>query len=228
LGCDWSVRDLVELLLQFSENRRWFMVGFYKTEQQDCSKGWRMNRLIMLLLSMTLSGAALAQPVQHSVAIVNSVQANSAIAYSGTMTVAVDATDIARRIFRVEQTIPVAKPGRMTLLFPKWLPGTHGQSGQLEKLAGLTIQANGQTLTWTRDALDMYAFHVVVPAGASQINASFQFLSALNSEQGRVVVTREMMNIQWPSVSLYPAGYRVDRIPVSASVKYLQSHQATV
>lgn len=179
-----------------------------------------MKQLIVFLLTTTLSGPALAQSVPQAAPVIDTVQVTSDIAYPGTMTVAVDATDITRRIFRVEQAIPVANPGRMTLLFPKWLPGTHSPSGQVEKLAGLTIKANGQTLMWKRDALDMHAFHVDVPAGASQLDASFQFLSALDGDQGRVVVTREMMNIQWVSMSLYPAGYQVNRIPVSASVKY--------
>jgi predicted metalloprotease with PDZ domain len=196
------------------------MMGLYKMKRQYYSKGQRMNRVIVLVLQMTLSGAALAQQMPQSAPFLDPVKVTSDIAYPGTITVAVDATDIVRRIFRVEQTIPVAKPGRMTLLFPKWLPGTHAPSGQLEKLAGLTIKASGQTLMWKRDVLDMYAFHLDVPSGANQIDVSFQFLSSLGGDQGRVVVTREMMNIQWTSVSLYPAGYHVNRIPASVTVKY--------
>jgi predicted metalloprotease with PDZ domain len=136
------------------------------------------------------------------------------------MTLNVDATDITRRIFRVQQTISVAKSGPMTLLFPKWLPGTHAPSGDVSNLAGLTFKANGQTLSWRRDPIDMHAFHLDVPAGAKQLEIAFQFLSSLGEKYGRVIVTREMMNVQWGMLSLYPAGYRVDRIPVQKSITY--------
>ena len=42
--------------------------------------------------------------------------------YPGTIRLSVDATDIAHRIMRVHEEIPVA-PGPLTLLFPQWLPG---------------------------------------------------------------------------------------------------------
>ena len=140
--------------------------------------------------------------------------------YPGTMTLEVDATDTARAIFRVKQTIPVEKAGPLVLLFPKWLPGNHAPRGQIEKLAGLTVRASGKTLTWRRDPYDVYAFHVDVPSGAKAVEASFQFLSATEADQGRIVVTDAMANIQWQSVSLYPAGYATRTIPVTARVTY--------
>ena len=66
--------------------------------------------------------------------------------YPGTLLLDVDATDTERGIFRVKQTIPVAKSGPMALLYPKWLPGAHSPRGEIEKLAGLVIRANGKIL----------------------------------------------------------------------------------
>jgi hypothetical protein len=54
--------------------------------------------------------------------------------YPGTLILDVDATDTERGIFRVKQTIPVAKSGPMALLYPKWLPGAHSPRGEIEKL----------------------------------------------------------------------------------------------
>ncbi len=139
-------------------------------------------------------------------------------AYPGTMTLSVDATDIDRRIFRVKQTIPVASAGPKVLLFPEWLPGNHAPRGQIEKLSGLTIKAGGRTLPWRRDPTDVYAFHIDVPQGARGIDAEFQFLSATEADQGRIVITDAMMNLQWQSVSLYPAGWKTSRIPVRATL----------
>ncbi len=148
------------------------------------------------------------------------------IAFPGTMTLDVDATDTDQGIFRVRQTLPVPHSGPMVLLFPKWLPGTHAPRGQIEKLAGLVVKANGKTLEWKRDAEDVYAFHISVPEGTKQLDLSFQFLSATEPDQGRVVVTPDIINLQWQDVSLYPAGWYTRRIPVSASVTWPTGWQA--
>ncbi|WP_031309693.1 M61 family metallopeptidase [Sphingobium sp. C100] len=144
----------------------------------------------------------------------------------GAIKLEVDATDTVQRIYRVKETIPVAQAGPMTLLMPQWLPGNHAARGQIEKLAGLTFTANGQPVKWVRDPLDVYAFQIDVPQGATEIVASFQFLSATQPNQGRVVITPKMMNIQWEQVSLYPAGYYIRQIPVQATVTYPAGWQA--
>ena len=139
--------------------------------------------------------------------------------FSGTLKVSVDATDIARRIFRVRETVP-AQPGPLTLLYPQWLPGNHSPSGPIDKMAGLKVSANGKELKWTRDPLNVYAFHVDVPQGASSVEVEFQYLSPQDARQGRVVMTPEMLNLQWNTVTLYPAGYYASRIQAEASVKF--------
>lgn len=158
--------------------------------------------------------------------IADSIPAARDIPYPGTMRLMVDATDTTQNIFRVKQTIPVASSGPTTLLYPKWLPGNHAPRGQIEKLVGLKISANGRTVSWARDPLDIYAFHLEVPQGARELVAEFQFVSATEEDQGRVVVTPVMMNLQWQSVSLYPAGYYVRNIPVQASVSWPAGWQA--
>jgi predicted metalloprotease with PDZ domain len=59
-----------------------------------------------------------------------------------------------------------------------------------------------------------------VPEGASEIVASFVFTSPLQSSEGRIVMTREMMNLQFDAMSLYPAGHYVRQIPVRPSVTF--------
>jgi predicted metalloprotease with PDZ domain len=146
--------------------------------------------------------------------------------YPGTLTLWVDATDTDRAIFKVSQKIPVAASGPMVLLFPEWLPGNHAPRGQVEKLAGLVIKANGKTLEWRRNATAVYAFHFDVPAGVRELEVSFQFLSATEPDQGRIVVTPAMMNVQWQSVSLYPAGFKTSRIPIEATITYPKGWKA--
>ncbi|HXL99354.1 MAG TPA: hypothetical protein VN932_05435, partial [Rhizomicrobium sp.] len=95
----------------------------------------------------------------------------------------------------------------------------HSPTGPIDKLAGLAIHAGAAKVAWVRDPVDVYAFHVAVPNGARALDLDFQFLSAVESKEGRVVMTAEMLNLQWDSVALYPAGYFSRQIMVQASVK---------
>ncbi len=137
--------------------------------------------------------------------------------YPGTLSVTVDATDLARRVFRVDQTIPV-QPGPVTLLFPKWIPGKHRPDGPIHKLAGLKISGNGQPITWKRDPADVYAFEIDVPAGVSELDIEFDMLTSTAGNQGRVVMTRDMLNLEWGTVVLYPAGHYSSRINITPTL----------
>ena len=137
--------------------------------------------------------------------------------YAGTIKISVDATDVTRHIFRVTEKIPVHS-GTVTLLYPQWLPGHHSPVGRVDLMAGLKIQAGGQTVEWVRDPVNVHAFHVPVPANATTLDVTFQFLSGGDAGESRRVMTPEMLNLQWVSNVLYPAGYYVRQIPVEASV----------
>lgn len=140
------------------------------------------------------------------------------VAYPGTLTLRVDATDLDHRIFRVHEEIPVVA-GSLTLLYPQWLPGKHSPLGPIEKMAGLAISGNGQVITWKRDPVEVYAFHLDVPPGVTKLVVDFDFLSPQDSSQGRVVMTPDLLNLQWNAVALYPAGHYSRRITVAPSVK---------
>ncbi|OHD00123.1 MAG: peptidase M61 [Sphingopyxis sp. RIFCSPHIGHO2_01_FULL_65_24] len=138
--------------------------------------------------------------------------------YPGTMLLKVDATDYARGIFHVRQTIPVPKAGKVTLLYPQWLPGKHAPRGAIAEVAGFKPTAGGKPLVWTRQPTDVYAFDIDVPQGVKSIDIAFDFLSPTRTSEGRVVVTPAMMNLQWEQVSLYPAGHFTRQIPVQLEV----------
>ncbi|MEO9467812.1 peptidase M61 [Parasphingorhabdus sp.] len=160
----------------------------------------------------------------------NSIPAAQDVPYAGTMQLTVDATDNTQGIFRVTQEIPVAEAaaqsGRLTLLYPEWLPGNHAPRGEIEKVAGLEFTAEGQKLDWIRDDVDVYAFHVSIPEGTSRITANFDFVSATSTSQGRIVMAPAMLNLRWHQVSLYPAGHYVRQIAVEARAKYPTGWQA--
>jgi len=139
--------------------------------------------------------------------------------YPGVIRLNVDATDLAHAIMTVHETVPVAGAGPFVLQLPRWLPGNHAPSGSIDKLAGLIITANGKRIEWKRDPVDVFSFHVDVPAGASALDLGFQFLSPVSTREGRVVMTPEMLNIEWDNVALYPAGYFSRDIQIQPTVK---------
>lgn len=187
-------------------------------------------RPYLLIASALIAAPALAQrSMPQPLPIVDMIPAARDMPFPGTIRLAVDASDTLRGVFKVSETIPVpadqaGKP--MALLFPKFLPGKHAPRGEIEKLAGLEIRAGGRLLNWKRDPVDVFAFWVDVPAGASSLEVTFDFLSATDGPQGRIVVTSDMMNLQPNSVSLYPAGWFTRAIPVELSVTWPQGWQA--
>ncbi len=173
-----------------------------------------LSVLLALLPIFTLAqnSAPEAQP------IASTIPAARDIPRPGVITLSVDASDVTRGIFQVRETIPVAA-GPLTLLYPEWIPGNHSPTGQISKLAGLKFSAGGKPLAWKRDPVEVFALHVEVPAGATSLQAEFQFLAPTDGAQGRIVTTPDMLNLQWFAVSLYPAGHYVRQITVAASVK---------
>ncbi|MES2834865.1 MAG: peptidase M61 [Pseudomonadota bacterium] len=139
-------------------------------------------------------------------------------AFPGVIGYHVDATDLAHRVVRVTETIPVTA-GPLTLLYPKYLPGNHAATGPIQLLSGVTATGGGQRIEWLRDTLDPYAFHFVIPEGVTEIEVKFEWLTQPDNAVWRVTMTPEIVNLQWEKALLYPAGYRHSRIPVAPSVR---------
>lgn len=188
-----------------------------------------MSRSFRRVLSLgtlpALCALSLLSSAQAQQALVSHAYAPVDAPYPGTITLEVDATDLSHRVFQVRERIPV-QSGPLTLLFPKWLPGNHADYGRVEKVAGLIITGNGQRIEWKRDPLDVYAFKLDVPAGVATLEVEFQFLSPTDPTQGRIVMAPAMLNLQWNTVALYPAGYAADRIAFAPSVKLPSGWQA--
>lgn len=175
-------------------------------------------RAFCSFLILLAAPAAAENSLPRTPAYVQAEQPAQDLRYPGVMTLDIDATDTARRILGVRQQIPVAVPGPLTLRYPEWLPGKHAPRGPIAALAGLTISAGGKPVPWKRDPRDVYAFTVDVPKGAKALDVRFQYLSPTEGNQGRVSVTAEMLNLQWETVALYPAGHYTRQIRVRPSV----------
>src|SRR4051812_9039497 len=97
------------------------------------------------------------------------------IPYPGTIRLQVDATDLERHLLRVRETIPVTGGRALVLLFPQWIPGNHSPTGRVDFVSGLILRSGGTRVEWTRDPVDVYAFHVEPPAGATTLDVEFVF-----------------------------------------------------
>ena len=93
------------------------------------------------------------------------------IALDQPIQLSVDATRAPERRFRAHSVLAVT-PGPLTLVYPKWIPGEHGPTGPIGNIAGLRFRAGGRDLAWQRDSVDMFAFHLAVPPGASRLEVA--------------------------------------------------------
>jgi predicted metalloprotease with PDZ domain len=132
----------------------------------------------------------------------------------------VDATDAPRRLYHVHMTVP-AKAGPLTLVYPKWIPGEHMPSGPIADLVGLKIQAGGQSVLWRRDSVNMYAFHVDVPAGASALDVVFDFITPPDTGgfSSGSSTTTQLAVLNWNQLILYPEGVSPDQFKAQATLR---------
>ncbi len=138
-------------------------------------------------------------------------------------TVEVDAREAPRGILKVHLALPVT-PGPLTLVYPKWLPGRHGPAGPITNLAGPVFSGAGAGIPWHRDELDMYAFHLDVPAGIQRLDVSFEVLTTLrpdglvNGLEAPRTATDALAILEWHQVVLYPADSDTDDLRYQAQV----------
>ena len=163
-----------------------------------------MIRRAALPLLLAATAAAAACPAENSkpqpVPMVDTIPAAADIPYPGTMTLDIDATDTRRGIFTIARDDPGRQAGPMVLLFPKWLPGNHSPRSQIDKLVGLHHHAPAASRSpWTRDPVDVFAFHLDVPAGAKTLEMR---LPIPLRDQGRPGPARDDAQHDAPGVDL--------------------------
>lgn len=144
--------------------------------------------------------------------------ASFATAQSINERLAVDATDAPRNILHSTVTIPM-NPGPVTLVYPKWIPGNHRPTGPIHNVMGLHIKAGGKELEWQRDLVDMYAFHLQAPAGAKEVEVSFDTVTYNGKSSA---ASSKVLDLLWNQVVMYPQNMKTDAVQVTASVKLPQ------
>ena len=185
------------------------------THSSSCRRG---VSALFAAFSIVLTTAVYAQnsPGPQPAPLPPPILAPADTPFPGTISLAVDLTNVTDRVLNVHETVP-AKAGKITLLYPEWLPGTHSPSNPIVNLAGLVVTANGKRVNWARDRVNMYAFHIQVPQGATALEVNFQYLAPQKPKEGRI--SSKFADLTWNSVLLYPAGYFSRRITFAPSVR---------
>jgi predicted metalloprotease with PDZ domain len=159
---------------------------------------------------MKCAGAALAAAVGSSFAV----------AQSAPITLSVDLTDAPRKILHATEIMPVTS-GPLTVVYPKWIPGEHGPTGPIENMTGFFITANGQPVKWERDKVDMFAYHLTVPQGVTQLEMKIDFLTpaALSGFSAGGSTSENLALLSWNTLLVYPDGMDASQVMFTPSVK---------
>lgn len=132
---------------------------------------------------------------------------------------AVDLRDASRHIFHAKLNFAV-KPGPLTLVYPKWIQGEHSPTGPILDLTGLKMSSNNKSVEWRRDDIDMYAFHINVPADATSLEVTLDYLSPADAtgSRERPAATGQLAVLNWYLVTLCPQGPKTDELTYVASL----------
>ena len=155
--------------------------------------------------SLTIAGLALAVALPFACSAQSGSGQPAQPISAVPITVTVDATDAPRKMLHANLVIPV-HPGDLNLVYAQWIPGEHEASGPIDNLAGIVIQANGQTLSWVRDSVDMFKIHVHVPQGVTELHVHDDFLAtaAPTGFSSGASTSENLAMISWNEVMLWP------------------------
>jgi predicted metalloprotease with PDZ domain len=135
----------------------------------------------------------------------------SALAQKPPIQITADLTDAPRKLYHAEIDLPVTA-GPLTLITPQWIPGHHMPNGPASSITGAAFTANGQTLPWHRDDVNLYEFHLTIPGGVTTLHAHLDCIVAARASQ-------KLTAMEWETLLLYPADTPVRDIPIQPSIK---------
>src|ERR1700722_6201695 len=161
------------------------------------------------------AGTALAVAVGGSIA-----GAQTAPTTLSPITLSVDLTDAPRKILHATEGMPVTA-GPLTVVYPKWIPGEHGPTGPIENMAGFFITANGQPVKWERDKVDMFAYHITVPQGVTQLEMKIDFLATAGTSgySAGGSTSENLALLSWNTLLVYPVDTDANQVMFTPSVK---------
>jgi predicted metalloprotease with PDZ domain len=144
----------------------------------------------------------------------------------------VDATNIEQKLFSVEQSIKLSPDQfgkRLTVYFPKWIPGEHGPSGPLINLSGLQFFIGDRPVVWKRDDEEPYSFHIELPSQKqtnAALTAKFTTVTPMGaSRRDGAIVSPKVLGLVWNRLLLYPAGKPTAQWSIAASATFPKDWQ---
>ena len=150
--------------------------------------------------------------LSYGLAILSGLLAGSGLSHAQQpIQITADLSEAPRKLYHAEVDLPVSA-GPLMLTTPQWIPGTHMPAGPAGDITGVVFTANGQTLAWRRDDVDLYQFHLTIPAGITTLHAHLDCIVT-----GRV--SQKIAVLEWENLLLYPAKIPVKEIPIQASLK---------
>jgi predicted metalloprotease with PDZ domain len=145
----------------------------------------------------------------------------SGVAATRPILLEVDARDVTQGIQHARLAIPV-RPGPLTLAYPKWIPGEHAADGPLTQLVALQITSGSRVMTWRRDSLDPFSFHIDIPSGVNVLEVRFDYVSPPKSfadGYGKTPnATAHLIILPFNHFILYPRDASAEAIEVKADV----------
>ena len=132
------------------------------------------------------------------------------------ITLDIDAKQAQYGLVHTHETL-VVKPGTLTLSYPKWHPGNHRPTGPNNNMLNHRFSANGQTIPWKRDDVELFRFNLDIPSGVTKLDVEFDDAAEAGS-----TFTPHLARLQWNRFLLYPTGRPSADITVQAEVSVPQ------
>ena len=134
----------------------------------------------------------------------------SAFAQKTPIKITVDLSEAPRKLYHAEIDLPV-KSGPASFITPQWIPGNHAPTGEAAAIVGIIFTADGKTLAWRRDDVNLYEFHLDIPAGVASVHAH---LDAIVTSRA----SKQLACLEWERLMLYPAHIPVKEIAIEPSI----------
>jgi predicted metalloprotease with PDZ domain len=145
---------------------------------------------------------------------------------AGSMHLSIDCSKPTRGLIEAKVTIPVAvtsKAGKVSLWYPKWVPGSHGPGGPIANIAGLQVHnIDGERLNWRRAPGEVYRLEVDVPPGTKEVHVSLRYVTnqPTTTSFGHDCFFAGTIGVVSPScLLLYPDGVDIDEQKIGVSVR---------
>ena len=82
-----------------------------------------------------------------------------------------DLTDAPRKLYHAEIDLPVTAGPADAHHAGVDSRQAHARGPASDSITGVVFTANGQTLAWRRDDVDLYQFHLTIPQGVTTLHA---------------------------------------------------------